>query len=827
MAGRAYLLVRDIATAAYERYRKEEITTGTAFCVINLKRLSIKMKKYQHVFSLIFAVHEINKNPNLLPNVTLGFHIYDNSFNSRTTHEVILDLLFTQQKNALNYRCARKGGILAIIGEFTDKSMIEIFNIYKIPQFTYGTHKTLLSGKTGAPSLHWISPREATHHMGIVQLLQHFRWTWIGLIVSNDDAGESFLQNFIPILAQHSICVAFLHKDTVKSYDIGDKFIDNFLKLTPALLLTKVNVIILKGESRLINFIASHIIFFEFVTKIYIGKVWVMPPQWYFSVTSSGILIGAQPFQGALSFSISTNVVPGFRNFLQTLKPDESLMHFLCLFWQYAFKCHLSEEYDKLFEKCTGNEKLENLPRIMFEMHMTGQSYAIYNAVYAVAHTLHAEYFSRQRTMLNRGKFEHLHIHPWQLQFSLENIHFNNGAQHEVLFENGELSVGYDIVNWVTFPNQSYLKVQVGKFAPSHEFIIQEDNIVWNNRFQQMPPCSKCVESCHLGHSQIIQEGKPVCCYDCAPCPENMISNETDAVLCVKCPEDQYPSRYQDQCIPKAITFLSYHEPLGILLLSLALSFAVITCLVMQIFLKNWNTPIVKANNRHLTCILLVTILLCYLSSLFFIGKPGKDTCLVRQMAFGILFSVSISCVLAKTVIVVLAFMVTKPGNWLRTFLGKDVANTIVLSCSLIQVGICIAWVSTSPPASHVDMHSQYGQIIVECDEGSVTMFYCVLGYMGFLATISFMVAFQARKLPDTFNEAKFITFSMLVFCSVWISFLPAYLSTKGKHIVTVEIFAILASNTGLLACIFSPKCYILVLKTDLNSRKLMIQKKS
>uniref|UniRef100_A0A1B8Y4L1 G-protein coupled receptors family 3 profile domain-containing protein n=1 Tax=Xenopus tropicalis TaxID=8364 RepID=A0A1B8Y4L1_XENTR len=316
------------------------------------------------------------------------------------------------------------------------------------------------------------------------------------------------------------------------------------------------------------------------------------------------------------------------------------------------------------------------------------------------------------------------------------------------------------------------------------------------------------------------------CCYACVPCSHGEISNRTDMENCLKCEDTEWPNQEKTLCIEKQIEFLSYAgDPLTLISIISSVILFIIAAVILGMFISFRDTPVVRANNHTLSFILLVSIKLSFLSVFLFLGRPVDITCMLRQTSFGITFSIAVSCVLAKTLMVSIAFKATKPGSPWRKWVGVKLANGLVFICSLIQFLISAIWLVIAPPYVEQNTHSEPGKIIIQCNEGSAIGFYIVLSYMGLLASVSFIVAFLARSLPDSFNEAKYITFSMLLFCSVWITMIPAYLSTKGKYMVAVEIFAIISSSCGLLFCIFLPKCYIILFKPEMNSKQYLLGK--
>ncbi|KAE8628500.1 hypothetical protein XENTR_v10000048 [Xenopus tropicalis] len=394
--------------------------------------------------------------------------------------------------------------------------------------------------------------------------------------------------------------------------------------------------------------------------------------------------------------------------------------------------------------------------------------------------------------------------------------------------EKGEFVHQYDINNPFFDSEGKFSWKTVGRYVPwapmEQRLILNPDKIIWNTPDHEGPR-AQCTDNCLPGLRKLIEPGYPICCYRCAPCPEGEISNKTDSENCIRCPDLEWPNKNRTICIAKTEDFLSYNnDAIAVVLSSISVFFFFLSLLIFVVFLTFRDSPIVRANNRSLSFLLLVSIKLSFLSVFLFLGRPVDITCMLRIITFGITFSIAVSSLLAKTIMVCVAFKATKPGSSWRKWLGVKLSNSVVLFCSSIQIIICMTWLAISPPFQELDIHTSPGTIIIQCNEGSAIGFYSVIGYMGLLAAVSFVLAFLARSLPDSFNEAKYITFSMLLFCSVWITMIPAYLSTKGKNTVCVEIFAILTSSAGLLACIFLPKCYIILFRPEINTKSYLVR---
>ncbi|XP_069482567.1 extracellular calcium-sensing receptor-like [Ambystoma mexicanum] len=826
-------------------YSKQPLSNNLVRAILS-ENLGKKFKEpsfryFRHLMALVFATKEINHNPEILPNITLGYEIYDSCSSVTSSILGTLSILSNKGEPVPNYSCHRKSILAGFIGDISSVTSYEIaqlVKLYKYPQISYGALDPLLTENIEFPSFYRTVPNERSHYAGIAQVLEHFGWTWVGILTSDDDSGERAVQELRKVITQTGGCVEFTYRlDT----EINIPGTERLKIIINAIRKATAQVIILSGTGTSMMQYFLHRDWEDVPPKIWIASVTVSSFKEYYFEKYLNI------FNGSLSFSIKTGKIIGFKEFLYDIKVsmfrDYDVFDSL---WEDAFKCKLMDrenptylytEYISHLPYCSGNETLQSLDSFIYDVFNFRFTHRVYVAVYAMAHALHDMYLSDPKpgaaSAAERPSQEH---RPWKLNRYLRNLHSKTPAGDELSFDDkGDVPAQYDIMNSVYFPNGSMKNIEVGHYdsgAPAgHQLFIKDNSILWHSDggIMKEAPRSVCSESCLPGYRKAPIKQMPTCCFDCVPCAEGEFSNSTGEckhahrmymINCMKCPEDQSSNIWKDGCIHKITVYLSYYDSLGMGLAFVAVVLSIITTGVLGIFLQYRDTPIVKANNRDLSYTLLISLMLTFLCSLLFIGRPTTCTCLSQQTAFGIIFTAAVSCVLSKTITVVIAFNATKPGSRWSRWLGPRMSFSMVLVCTLGEVVICLTWLLTSPPHPHTDTQSERGRIILQCDVGSIIAFYIVIGYMGLLALASFMVAFFARNLPDRFNEAQLITFSMLVFCSVWVSFIPAYLSTKGRYMVAVEIFAMLASSAGLLGCIFIPKCYIILLRPDINTKE-------
>ncbi|XP_041658004.1 extracellular calcium-sensing receptor-like [Cheilinus undulatus] len=731
----------------------------------------------------------------------------------------------------------------------------------KTPIVSYFATCTCLTDKHMYPSFLRTVPNDLFQVRGLVQLVTFLGWFWVGTLGTTDDYSQYGIQAFSNQFKQQGGCLSF-HLNIPKSptvaeiHELADKLQSSTARV----------VVVFATEGQLVD------LFLELAERNVTGLQWVASEAWVTATLLTSLRFHSV-LEGTLGFSFPGVRIPGLEEFLLNVRPSSKPgMELINISWEELFDCtmgvrgdtskdaatdanfvgqhnsrnisgslvgeivgnirtfkeSLDKTYNGVAERpvCNGSEGLRYTESSYTDVSQVRISYNVYKAVYAIAHALHTllncDSMDKNKGICEKHKF----FTSKQLLHHLQTVNFTNQFGEKVHFDSsGEPVPLYDIINWQRDSTGEIRFVKVGSYdgsAPLRQQLqLVRSAIVWT-KGQSQVPISQCSVPCSPGSRQARRPGEPHCCFDCLPCADGEFSNQTGSTECTKCPEYYWSDKDKVKCVAGVEEFLSFYDTMGITLVTLTLLGFVLTCVITTVFHRFRFTPIVKANNSEISFLLLLSLKLCFLCSLVFIGQPSVWTCRLRQAAFGISFVLCLSCLLVKTIVVLFAFWAKVPGSRALKLFGPSQQRTLILCTTIPQVCLCVGWLLCAPPFPfrNPTYQASTGKIVVECKEPWPPGFYLVLSYIGLLAFLCLLLAYLGRKLPDTFNEAKLITFSMLIFWAVWISFIPAYVSSPGKFTVAVEVFAILASSFGLLVCIFVPKCYIILLMPEKNTKR-------
>ncbi|XP_045928770.1 extracellular calcium-sensing receptor-like [Micropterus dolomieu] len=761
----------------------------------------LDLESLKYTYAMPFAVEEINRNNTLLPGVKLGYRIHDSCSRYPWALQVALSLV-GGDTHRCNFTASMSHGqpVSLLIGPDASTTSIMLTTILgplSVPIISYLASCPCLSDRTKFPNFFRTIPSDIYQARAMARMAIRFHWTWIGAVVINNDYGQLAIQVFQEEVQGKGVCLDFIetvHRETI---------VNDARRAALTIQASTVRVILI-----FCWYTDVKELFLELAKRNVTDRQFLASEAWSTSDDLFQDRAISKVASGVVGVAIRSSAIPGYENYLRSLhpmnRPDDVFLH---EFWQKEFG---------------GTESLEGVEHPFTDTSQLRVTYNVYLAVYAAAHALHrllscpdGDSSPRNSSTCSSPK----HIKPIELLQHLNKVNVTTPQGEMFHFQGADIPAMYDLVNWQNTPKGPLKIVLIGR-VEGLELHLNESAIQWSTGSNQVP-ISVCSESCPPGTRMANRKGEPVCCFDCIPCAAGEISKTTGSLHCEHCPLEFWSNVEQTSCIPRQLDFLAFNETLGITLTTAAVSGAAVTAAVFVVFLCYRQTPMVRANNSDLSFLLLLSLKLCFLCSLVFIGRPSVWSCRFQQAAFGISFVLCVSCLLVKTLVVLAVFRSARPGSEaLMKWFGAGHQRGSVCLFTGIQVIICAIWLSLSPPVPRRDLGFQGSKVTLECAMASMVGFSLVLGYIGLLACTCLLLAFLARKLPDNFNEAKLITFSMLIFCAVWVAFVPAYVSSPGKYVVVVEIFAILASSYGLLFCIFAPKCFIILLRPGKNTRK-------
>uniref|UniRef100_A0A3Q4BXP3 G-protein coupled receptors family 3 profile domain-containing protein n=1 Tax=Mola mola TaxID=94237 RepID=A0A3Q4BXP3_MOLML len=779
----------------------------------------------QRLEAMMYALDQINQDEQLLPNITLGARLLDTC--SRDTYALEQSLTFVQAlitKDTSDVRCTngeppvffKPEKVVGVIGASASSVSIMVANIlrlFQIPQISYASTAPELSDDRRYDFFSRVVPPDSFQAQAMVDIIQALGWTYVSTIASEGSYGEKGVEAFTQLSKEAGgICIAqslkIPHNPKLEDYD---KTIQQLLETQHSRA-----VIIFASEEDIRGVLNA--------TKRtnQVGHfLWIGSDSW--GAKSSPIHQLEDVAVGAVTILPKRSSIEGFDEYFTGLTLENNRRNvWFAEFWEENFDCRLlsASKREDTSRKCTGQERIG----IDSKYEQEGKVQFVIDAVYAMAHALH----NMQRDLCP----DHSGVCP-QMESAegktllkyIRNTSFNGSAGTSVLFnKNGDAPGRYDLFQFqLTNSSTPEYKV-VGQWVETLHLKLEE--LQWPDGEQEVP-ISVCSLPCKTGERKKRVKGMP-CCWHCELC--DGYQYQYDETSCRLCAYNMRPNPNRTACQPIPIVKLEWHSPWAIIPVFLAMLGIVATIFVMATFLRYNDTPIVRASGRELSYVLLTGIFLCYIITFLMIAKPDIAVCAFRRIFLGLGMCISYAALLTKTNRIYRIFEQGKQTVTAPRFISPTSQIAITSSLICVQLLGVLVWFAVDPPNTIVDYDEQktinpmLARGVLKCDITDLQII-CSLGYSILLMVTCTIYAIKTRDVPEDFNEAKPIGFTMYTTCIVWLAFIPIFFGTAQSaeklyiQTTTLTISMNLSASVA-LGMLYMPKVYIIIFHPELNVQK-------
>ncbi|KAJ7414652.1 Taste receptor type 1 member 1 [Pitangus sulphuratus] len=749
--------------------------------------------------ALRFTIEEINNSSTLLPNITLGYDILDTCSEPANLHATL-------------HALARKGGqdvqllpafqhyepqAVAVIGPDSTQLALTtaaILGIFLVPEISYEASVETLSLKRLYPSFLRTIPSDRQQVKAIFLLLQHFGWTWVVLLGSDNTYGRAGLDALHKLLTASNVCVAYRGTIPANS-DASNPELHNLVRILADV---RVNVTIVFSNSR------SARPFFEVVVQRNItGMVWVGSEDWSLSQTIWQVP-GIQTIGTVIGMTVEKPESVMLERFESWKMVEEGA----------AAKCAGTAEAGR---ESGGSARLDCTQRYTSCRSLTAASnvydaqasFNVYSAVYAVAHGLH-NLLGCDSGACSKGT-----IYPWQLLQKIKQVNFTLYKSRVSFDANGDIRKGYDIIMW-NWSGSSWASDVIGTFHVNPDRLsVDPGKVLWHTKDGQAPT-SVCSKTCQPGERR-LQQSRHRCCFSCVACPLGTFLNRSDPYGCQACGLDEWAPAGSEACFNRTVEFLSWSEPLSWALLTLAVLLMLLMVALAVLFALNASTPVVRSAGGKM-CFLMLGSLACTCSSLFcYFGEPTRLACLLRLPLFAISFTVFLSCVATRSFQILCIFKLNArcPALY-EAWLRRQGPVLFVAASTAVQAMLCLAAEAAGPAVPLRDYGAQPDRVVLECAPSAAAG--AAIGYTVLLSAGCFALSYAGTDLPAGYNEAKSLTVSLLLHLGCSAAVLCSQGALRGRVEAAAKVLGALGTVGALLSGYFVPRAFVILLRPQQNT---------
>ncbi|KAM4582227.1 metabotropic glutamate receptor 2 [Fundulus diaphanus] len=766
----------------------------------------------QRLEAMLLALDEINRDERILPGIRLGAHILDTC--SKDTYALEQSLEFVRASltkvDDSEYTCPDGSyaihdevplAISGVIGGSYSDVSIQVANLlrlFQIPQISYASTSAKLSDKTRYDFFARTVPPDFYQAKAMAEILRYFNWTYVSTVASEGDYGETGIDAFQQEARARQICIATSAK---VSRSMSRWSYENVIRSLQQKSNAKVVILFTRSEDARELLVAAN--------RMNVTFTWVASDGWG---AQESVVRGSEAVaDGAFTIELASYQIPHFNQYFTALHPYNNTRNpWFREFWENQFQC-------SLHDLVCGKHSLRDIQfqpesKIMFVM----------NAVYAMATALHN---MRQALCPNSTKVcdalkpgnGRKFYRDYILKVKFDAPFLAPDTENAVRFDAFGDSVGrYNIFHYHKEAGR-YVYRKVGYWAQS--LTLNTSLIPWAGH---VVPTSQCSDPCRKNEVKSMQPGD-VCCWICIPCqPYQYLQDE---FTCADCSFGEWPLANLTGCYDLPEEYIRWEDAWAIGPVTISCLGMMSTLFVIGLFLKNNETPVVKASGRELTYILLLGVLMCYSMTFIYIAKPSTAVCTLRRLGLGTSFAVCYSALLTKTNRIARIFSGVKDGAQRPRFISPASQVAIcgaLISCQLVVV---VVWMLVETPGVRKEVSPEKRDIVtLKCNSKDSSMLVS-LTYNCILIILCTVYAFKTRKCPENFNEAKFIGFTMYTTCIIWLAFQPIFYVTASDYRVQTTTMCISVSLSGsvVLGCLFAPKIHIILFQPQKNVCNLRV----